>query len=77
MVCRTRPVGLNVVTRVCHEAVAEVTGQRVAVKVTGVTPRALKARGDPANYNLYCKVSKSKTTATKSAGYGQGYRICK
>ena len=53
------------------------TGQRVAVKVTGVTPRALKARGDPAYHNLYCKVSKAKTTATKSAGYGKGYRICK
>lgn len=52
-------------------------GQPVAVRVTGVTPRSLKTRGDYPYYNLYCKVSKSKTTATKSAGYGKGYRICK
>lgn len=52
-------------------------GQDVAVKVSGVQARSLSSRGDVSYYNLYCRVSKTKTAKTHSAGYGSGYRTCK
>lgn len=52
-------------------------GQDVAVKVSNVDTKSLGNRGDISYYSLYCKVSKTKTTKTRSAGYGSGYRTCK
>lgn len=39
-------------------------GQDVAVKVSGVQARSLSSRGDVSYYNLYCRVSKTKTAKT-------------
>lgn len=55
------------------------SGEKIAVKVSRVTPRSATARGDQRYYSLYCLVkagTKTKVAKTVASGYGPGLRAC-